>query len=92
MKILRTDGTVEWRAFVCDLATLQREVGGNIGFFAFADGSALLVNEGGKQHNLMFNDVASDLVIRKGRPEIIVGDAIYFTAAEMALDWWLGVA
>lgn len=83
MKILRTDGTIERRAPIYDHASLQKEVGGYIEFFSFADGSALCVNDEGKLRALPRNADATALTAQKGRPEVIVGDAVYFTSAEM---------
>ena len=82
MKILRTDGTIESPTFVSDLASLQAIVGGYIEFFTFADGTALCVNEEGKLEGLPWNAAATAIAEKKGRPELIVGDAVLFSRAE----------
>lgn len=67
------------------LDALQNLVGGMIEFVYFSDGSALMVDEEGKIKGKPVNDTATAICIAKGRwGDSIAGDAVFFSAEEMA--------
>jgi hypothetical protein len=65
------------------LEFLQAKVGGLIEFVPFADGSALMVNEEGRLLGLKPNSAATVISIAKGWPEVLFGNAVFFSRAEM---------
>jgi len=81
---IKVDGTSEW--FVMPdkptLEFLQGLVGGYIEDLRFSDGSCLMVHEEGKLIGLPLNPGATALSIVKGRPDTIVGDAVFFSRDE----------
>lgn len=81
----RTDRSME--EFVVpdspSLEFLQAKVGGLIHFVNFEDGSALMVNEEGRLLGMPSNPSATALAVLKGWPEVMVGDAVFFSREEM---------
>jgi len=83
MELIRVNGARSTVPYSSALKVLQTYVGGYIEFFGFADGTSLIVNEEGKLEGLPINHAATALTASKGRPEIIAGDALFLSAAEM---------
>lgn len=65
------------------LQELQAMVGGLIEFYGFRDGSTLMVNEEGKLRGMEINKAATALTAEKGRSCLIVGPAVFMSAAEV---------
>lgn len=65
------------------LAEMQKAVGGYIEFLRFRDGSAIMANEEGLLVGLPFNATATALARAKGADAYLVGDVVFFSAAEM---------
>lgn len=81
---IKVDGSSEW--FVMPdkptLEFLQGLVGGYIEDLRFSDGSCLMVHEEGKLLGLPMNSGATALTYLKGRYDMIVGDAVFFSRDE----------
>lgn len=68
-----------------ELEYCQSLVGGYIEFIYFADGSAMMVNEEGKIHELPLNRFATTIASLKGglfEGDYISGDAVFFSRDE----------